>query len=94
MKKILFVLLLAAGGSAFAQNAPLEGISESTDPDKVREVERRAEEIKSRQQAAASGASDSATGASSARQRETRETTRAKSKKLKRKPDAGESRRQ
>ena len=88
MKKILLALLLAAGGSAFAQNAPLEGISESTDPEKIREVERRAEEIKSRQQAAASGASDSSTDVTSDKQRE---YTRTKDKKIKRKSDAQRS---
>ena len=34
-------------GAAFAQNAPLTGISESTDPGKVAEVERRAQELQS-----------------------------------------------
>jgi hypothetical protein len=61
MKKILLSLslsLLAAG--AWAQNAPLSGISESTDPAKVRDVEQRAQDMQSRQQQASSGASHSA----------------------------------
>ncbi len=84
MKKILLALLLVTGGAAFAQNAPLEGISESTDPDKIRAVERRADEIKAQQQAATSGASDSGAGATSV---DKRESKRAKNKKLKRKSD-------
>lgn len=83
MKRILLVLLLAACGAASAQNAPLEGISESTDPDKVRDVERRADEIRSRQQAANSGASDTAAGAASTIKRDAR---RSKQKKMKRQP--------
>lgn len=62
MKKLVLLSLLTLASAAFAQNAPLEGISESTDPGKVRDVERRAEEIRSRQQSASSGASDTAQG--------------------------------
>lgn len=59
MKKILLAVSLATlGAAAWAQNAPLEGISESTDPAKVRDVERRAEEIRSRQASSSAGASD------------------------------------
>lgn len=49
MKKVtlLLVSFLSIGGAAFAQNAPLSGISESTDPGKVAEVERRAQEVQS-----------------------------------------------
>jgi hypothetical protein len=83
MKRILLVLLLAACGAATAQNAPLEGISESTDPDKVRDVERRAEEIRSRQQATSSGASDTSVGAASTTKRDAK---RSKQKKMKRQP--------
>ncbi|MDO9218677.1 MAG: hypothetical protein Q7U14_15500 [Lacisediminimonas sp.] len=83
MKRILLVLLLAACGTAVAQNAPLQGISESTDPDKVRDVERRADEIRARQQAASSGASDTAAGAGSATKRDAK---RSKHKKMKRGP--------
>ncbi len=48
---------LALTGAAFAQNAPLEGIRESTDPQKVAEVEQRAREIMDRHQQQASGES-------------------------------------
>ncbi|WP_151447683.1 hypothetical protein [Lacisediminimonas profundi] len=65
MKKLLLISMLALGASAFAQNAPLEGISESTDPAKVRDVEKRAEEIKARHQASTSGASQATPGAAS-----------------------------
>lgn len=68
MKKTgwMFVSLLSLAGAAFAQNAPLEGISESTDAAKIADVERRAQEIASRQQMPTSGASSAAgTGAAS-----------------------------
>jgi hypothetical protein len=61
----MFVSLLSLAGAAFAQNAPLEGISESTDPSKVADVERRAQDLASRQQTSTSGAS-SATGSGAA----------------------------
>jgi hypothetical protein len=51
--KISLWLCLALGtaaGLSFAQNAPLSGISETTDPVKIAEIERRAQEIAARQQ--------------------------------------------
>jgi hypothetical protein len=68
MKKSLAVFLVWApiAGAAFAQSDRLTGIEESTDPAKVAEVERKAQEIISHQQQGASGASDTAgTSASS-----------------------------
>jgi len=61
MKKAswLLVSFLSIAGAAWAQNAPVEGISESTDPSKVADVERRAQEMASRQQTPTSGASAS-----------------------------------
>lgn len=47
----LFLALNTAAGLSFAQNAPLSGISETTDPVKIAEIERRAQEIAARQQA-------------------------------------------
>lgn len=42
----LFLLtLLLIGGAAIAQNEPVTEIRESTDPNKIAEVERRAQEI-------------------------------------------------
>jgi hypothetical protein len=60
MKSKLAVLtvLLPLAGAVFAQNDPITGIAESTDPAKVAEVERRAQEIMSHQQAGTSGASN------------------------------------
>lgn len=62
MKKasLLLASFLSIGGAAFAQNAPLTGISESTDPGKVAEVERRAQEVQSaaQQQGTSSRAED------------------------------------
>jgi len=57
MKKSLLVCmsLFALAGAASAQNAPLEGISESTDPAKIADVERRAQSIT--QQGQSTGAS-------------------------------------
>ena len=46
----LFLALGTAAGLSFAQNAPLSGISETTDPVKIAEIERRAQEIAARQQ--------------------------------------------
>jgi hypothetical protein len=46
----LFLALSTAAGLSFAQNAPLSGISETTDPVKIAEIERRAQEIAARQQ--------------------------------------------
>ena len=52
MKTLLgfFLALSTAAGLSFAQNAPLSGISETTDPVKIAEIERRAQEIAARQQ--------------------------------------------
>lgn len=66
MKKILLTVsmaavALAAWSPAWSQNAPLQGISESTDPAKVSDVEKRADEIRNRN-AQTSGASSSASG--------------------------------
>lgn len=62
MKKasLLLASFLSFGGAVFAQNAPLTGISESTDPGKVAEVERRAQEVQSavQQQGTSSRAED------------------------------------
>lgn len=66
MKKILLSVSLAAlSVGAWAQNAPISGISESTDPSKVQQVEQRAQEIQSRQQQSSSGASHAASDNSS-----------------------------
>ena len=46
----LCLALSTAAGLSFAQNAPLSGISETTDPVKIAEIERRAQEIAARQQ--------------------------------------------
>ena len=46
----LFLALGAAASLSVAQNAPLSGISETTDPVKIAEIERRAQEIAARQQ--------------------------------------------
>jgi hypothetical protein len=53
----VFAILFPIAGAVFAQNDPITGISESTDPAKVAEVERRAQEIMARQESATSGAS-------------------------------------
>ena len=81
MKKASWILasLLSIGGAAFAQNAPLTGISESTDPDKVAEVERRAQEA----QAAAQQAPSEAQQGARARSGYTGDSTRSKSKPMK-----------
>lgn len=58
MKKSLLVCmsLLALAGTVSAQNAPVQGISESTDPAKIADVERRAQAIAQQgQNAGASG---------------------------------------
>lgn len=61
MKKILLSVSVAAlAAGAWAQNAPTSGISESTDPAKVQQVEQRAQEIQSRQQQSSSGSSQAA----------------------------------
>jgi hypothetical protein len=51
MKKIhlLALPLLFSAAAVFAQNAPVNGISESTDPSKAAEVERRAQDLRSGQ---------------------------------------------
>ena len=46
----LFLALTTAAGLSVAQNAPLSGISETTDPVKIAEIERRAQEIAARPQ--------------------------------------------
>ena len=81
MKKASWILasLLSIGGAALAQNAPLTGISESTDPDKVAEVERRAQEV----QAAAQQAPSSAQEGTPARSGYTGDSARSKSKSMK-----------
>lgn len=68
MKKSLLVCmsLFALAGAASAQNAPEQGIRESTDPAKIADVERRAQAIA--QQGQSTGASENAgAGASSER---------------------------
>lgn len=66
MKKILMSVSLAAlAAGAWAQNAPTSGISESTDPAKVQQVEQRAQEIQQRQQQSSAGSSQSASDKSS-----------------------------
>ena len=81
MKKASWILasLLSMNGAAFAQNAPLTGISESTDPDKVAEVERRAQEV----QAAAQQTPSSAQQGTRERSGYTGDSTRSKSKSMK-----------
>ena len=51
-KSLLLCSLLAVSGAAFAQNAPLSGISETTDPDKIADIERRAQDLESHQRPA------------------------------------------
>ncbi|HCE10863.1 MAG TPA: hypothetical protein DIT28_17550 [Oxalobacteraceae bacterium] len=67
MKKASWVLasLLSIGGAAIAQNAPLSGISETTDPSKVAEVERRAQEVQAAAQQQGTPARAEETGAAS-----------------------------
>ena len=48
-KSLLLGSLLAVSGAAFAQNAPLSGISETTDPSKIADIERRAQDLESHQ---------------------------------------------
>lgn len=48
----LLLSLAAAAGIASAQNAPLSGIAETTDPVKIAEIEQRAQEIAARPQTA------------------------------------------
>jgi hypothetical protein len=81
MNKASWILasLLSMAGATFAQNAPLTGISESTDPDKVAEVERRAQEVQSAAQQAPSGAQQG----TPARSGYTGDSTRSKSKAMK-----------
>ena len=59
MKTVSWLLLslVGAAGLALAQNAPLSGIAESTDPAKIADIERRAEEIIAKAQARSSGTS-------------------------------------
>jgi hypothetical protein len=66
MKKIhlLALPLLFSAAAVMAQNAPTSGISESTDPSKVSEVERRAQEIRSAQGASGSSSGSSMSGSS------------------------------
>ena len=66
MKKILVTALFSACSiGAYAQSAS-DGVRESTDPAKIAEVERKAQEIMNRQQSSAgqssSGSSDAASG--------------------------------
>lgn len=60
MKKfhLLALPLFFSAAAVFAQNAPLTGVSESTDPSKVADVERRAQELQGGQ-GSASGATTS-----------------------------------
>lgn len=59
MKTVSWLLLslISAAGLALAQNAPLSGIAESTDPAKIADIERRADEIAANAQARSSGTS-------------------------------------
>jgi len=59
MKTVSWLLLslVSAAGFALAQNAPLSGIAESTDPAKIADIERRADEVKANAQARSSGTS-------------------------------------
>lgn len=50
-KSLLLLAMLAAAAATHAQNAPSKGISETTDPDKIAAIERRAHEIESKAQA-------------------------------------------
>ena len=92
MNKLLLASLLAVCSAAYAQNAPLEGISESTDPAKIRDVERRADEIKARQTSPASGTSDAAAGSTSATQtrREMRDEKRTRRSDMRREHRSGD----
>lgn len=68
MKTVSWLLLslVSAAGLALAQNAPLSGIAESTDPAKIADIERRAEEIAANAQARSSGTSAESSAESSA----------------------------
>ena len=59
MKTVSWLLLslASAAGLALAQNAPLSGIAESTDPAKIADIERRADEIRANAEARSSGSS-------------------------------------
>lgn len=49
-KSLLLLSMLAVAAASYAQHAPLTGVSETTDPDKIADVERRAQEIESKAQ--------------------------------------------
>jgi hypothetical protein len=49
----LLLMLATAAGLACAQDAPLTGIAESTDPAKIAKIEQRAQELAAKQAAAA-----------------------------------------
>lgn len=49
-RSLLLFALLAPAAAAYAQNAPLSGVSETTDPDKIADIERRAQDIESSRQ--------------------------------------------
>jgi hypothetical protein len=67
MKKSLaiFLVLFSIGGAALAQNDRVTGIEESTDPAKVADVERRAQEIISQQRSASGTTGAAGSSASS-----------------------------
>jgi hypothetical protein len=44
-KPAFLIALLATAGVSLAQNAPLEGIAETTDPARIADIERRAQEL-------------------------------------------------
>ena len=45
VKYLLLSSLLALAGASWAQNAPISGVSESTDPAKISAIEKRASEL-------------------------------------------------
>ena len=60
--KLIVLPLVFSASAAIAQNAPDTGISESTDPGKVAEVERRAQDLRSQGSSMSGGASGSGSG--------------------------------
>ena len=52
-RSLLLLALLAVSAAAYAQNAPLSGVAESTDPAKIADIERRAQDIESQRQSSA-----------------------------------------
>lgn len=67
---LIFIALLSIAGSTFAQNEPVSSITESTDPTKIAEIEKRAEEIAMQQQQMSSSGATGAAGTDAASKEE------------------------